>query len=344
MDNAALIALPVSEIRGLLTQEAHQEGNPRQDEIEGPSRVLSRDFKEVLSKAFNSFKVFYAEEAREVREREEFLCELEGVPLQIRTSNSSVGFPNLGVWAKFSDLVLNWARHQHLRHSGRDWRVEPLVLDAFRSEVLDALYRACVESEEGDNLEVIGGDLIIEALQLAHFLQANDAVQKLVDVVADNLDCENALSICSLADRLALSGLFERSLSFITARMDRQLESNSFFSDLDPLLQDKIISMRNLIHSSVIGRGYASSVFFSNAAELLAILSESLRDQKERLAEAKLRNDELNGELSESSIADAVAKLASQESRLMTLEAFVDEQKKIFGGILRDGRLRASTV
>ena len=43
MDNAALIALPVSEIRGLLTQEAHQEGNPRQDEIEGPSRVLSRD-------------------------------------------------------------------------------------------------------------------------------------------------------------------------------------------------------------------------------------------------------------------------------------------------------------
>mmetsp|Transcript_19988 Transcript_19988/g.41792 ORF Transcript_19988/g.41792 Transcript_19988/m.41792 type:complete len:119 (+) Transcript_19988:413-769(+) len=103
-------------------------------------------------------------------------------------------------------------------------------------------------------------------------------------------------------------------------------------------LQNRIIAMQNLVRSSVIGRGQRSGLFFSNADEFIAVFSDSIRDQKERLIEAKRRNDEVRNEgISRgtgamSSVKYADEKLAKQAERIETLQAFLVEQKKIFAG------------
>ena len=113
------------------------------------------------------------------------------------------------------------------------------------------------------------------------------------------------------------------------------------------------------MRSSVIGRGSkVSGVFFSSGNEFLAIFRETMRDQKERLAEAKERQAETIRERSEewlirsqrrgnwfdrsseakkefvhgADVAYALGKIEKQTRRLATLESFYEEQKTIFKG------------
>ena len=111
------------------------------------------------------------------------------------------------------------------------------------------------------------------------------------------------------------------------------------------------------MRSSVIGRGSkVSGVFFSSGDEFLAIFRETLSDQRERLAEARERRNEVIREreaewemrrqrrgrwfdaseetrrafVYSGDVEYALVKIQKQEQRIKTLEAFYEEQKIIF--------------
>ena len=115
--------------------------------------------------------------------------------------------------------------------------------------------------------------------------------------------------------------------------------------------------MRNLLRSSIIGRGSKiSGVFFSSGNEFLAIFRETISVQKERLAEARERLEEVVRERKEEfdmkrqrrgrwfdsseaaeqkfvyggDVSYSMRQIEKQAKRLATLESFYREQKLIF--------------
>jgi hypothetical protein len=180
-------------------------------------------------------------------------------------------------------------------------------------------------------------DLVIELLELARFVGCSKATEQLSDFVASNIDADNVASICQLADRLNLPSLFEESLSFIMKKLE-DVRTHPFYSEMTNDLQRRLSAMQSMVKSSIIGSGQRSNLFFSSSDEFLSIFSDSLRDQRERLWEAKRRNDEVyhqrkwRGPGSLDSVNYAQGKIEKQEERLKTLEVFLAEQKKIFKG------------
>jgi hypothetical protein len=194
------------------------------------------------------------------------------------------------------------------------------------------------------------------------------------------------MAICSLADSLNLKPLFEASVNYVIEHLDafqgaasREGDSeakSSLINDDDDdddadqdisevwtslpyELRSRIMTMRNVMRSSVIGRGSkVSGIFFSSGAEFLAIFRETIREQNERLAEAKERSEEVIRERTEqwvvrsqgrgrlfdqspdartdfvhgADVAYSLDKIEKQSRRLKTLETFYEEQKTIFEG------------
>lgn len=206
---------------------------------------------------------------------------------------------------------------------------------------------------------------IVECLRLAHYLQCHVVLDTLTSIVKSSIDAHNCMAICSLADSLNLSSLFEASVNYVIERLDAvqgtadgkvNMETLSSVSKGDndiaePVvwaslpyeLRSRIMTMRNVMRSSVIGRGSkVSGLFFSSGAEFLAIFRETIRDQNERLKEAKERSQEVirerldqwqgHGVLNCRDVAYCLEKIETQSRRLKTLEKFYEEQKTIFEG------------
>mmetsp|Transcript_16372 Transcript_16372/g.26772 ORF Transcript_16372/g.26772 Transcript_16372/m.26772 type:complete len:509 (-) Transcript_16372:26-1552(-) len=254
--------------------------------------------------------------------------------------------------------------------------------------------------------QTISSTHIIEVLKLSHFLQCNILLDTLVSIVESSIDLENCLSICSLADALNLTSLFESSVTFVIRRLDAlqgsgvddvteedeleasgeekevedEVESSTaaeateavttavssadedseLWKSLPYDLRSRVLTMRNILRSSIIGRGSKmSGIFFSSGNEFLAIFRETISVQKERLAEARERLEEVVRERKEEftvkrqrrgrwfdSSADAEEKfvyggdveysmrqIERQAKRLATLESFYQEQKIIFSRV-----------
>lgn len=236
---------------------------------------------------------------------------------------------------------------------------------------------------------------IVEYLKLAHFLQCHALEKPLVSIVQLSIDSSNCMAICSLADALNLKPLFEASVHYVIERLDviqgtssslpddnctagggverkRAAPSSALDEDegadcretrgeiwasLPHELRARVLTMRNVMRSSVIGRGSrASGLFFSDASEFLAIFREAIADQKERLAEATERREEVVCERVEewrtmrrrrgqrcaataaaehkfvygTDVMYALDKIVKQSRRLETLESFYEEQRLIF--------------
>ena len=231
--------------------------------------------------------------------------------------------------------------------------------------------------------QAISSDSIIEILKLSHFLQCSIILDTLVSIVESSIDLENCLSICSLADALNLTTLFESSVNFVIRRLDafqgsiggddkgwqEKGETKTAASALDgdsmeelwkslPYdLRSRLLTMRNILRSSVIGRGSKmSDIFFSSGNEFLAIFRETISVQKERLTEARERLEEVVCERKEEfnvkrqrrggwfdssvaaeekfvyggDVAYSKQQIDRQAKRLTTLESFYQEQKIIF--------------
>jgi hypothetical protein len=249
-------------------------------------------------------------------------------------------------------------------------------------EVDDDMSNACREALIGDGK--ISGHHIVECLKLAHYLQCRVILETLTSILELSIDSRNCMAICSLADSLNLKSLFEASVNYVIERLDAfqgtsdregdseaklsfsnddeddaDGESNELWISLPNELRCRIITMRNVMRSSVIGRGSkVSGLFFSSGEEFLAIFRETIRDQKERLAEAKERSEEIIRERTEqwavrsqrrgwlfdhssdakmdfihgADVKYSLEKIESQSLRVKTLENFYEEQRAIFDG------------
>jgi hypothetical protein len=214
---------------------------------------------------------------------------------------------------------------------------------------------------------------IVECLRLAHYLQCRVILNTLTTILESSIDSRNCMAICSLADSLNLKSLFEASINYVIERLDAFQgttttggvvdtetitsdtngdDDTEVWSSLPHELRSRIMTMRNVMRSSVIGRGSkVSGLFFSSGAEFLAIFRETIREQNERLQEAKERSQEVIRERTEQwhrrgrwlsdsetdyinggEVAYCLEKIENQSRRLKTLEKFYDEQKTIFEG------------
>ena len=240
---------------------------------------------------------------------------------------------------------------------------------------------------------------IVECVKVAHYLQCRVILDALSEILERAIDSQNCMSLCSLADALNLKSLFESSVNYVIERLDAlqggsaSLECGSdaggagsrrpsstlssdeggstdynskegepikeLWATLPYELRSRVLTMRNVMRSSVIGRGSkVSGLFFSSGNEFLAIFRETIRDNKERLADAKERHEEVIRERAEewvircqrrgmwfdrsaeaknkwvhgADVAYALEKIEKQSRRIATLESFYEEQKTIFRG------------
>ena len=134
-------------------------------------------------------------------------------------------------------------------------------------------------------------------------------------------------------------------------------------------LKSRVLTMRNILRSSIIGRGSKlSDIFFSSGNEFLAIFGETISVQKERLVESKERLEEVIRERKEEfavkrqrrgrwfdssteaekkfvyggDVAYSKRQIEKQAKRLATLESFYEEQRIIFSRGGGDGDCKFS--
>ena len=186
---------------------------------------------------------------------------------------------------------------------------------------------------------------IIECCRIAHFLQSNLLLEEIVDIIKQSVDANNCASICVLADQLQVSSLMHASMEYVMDRLDI-IKSHDIWDDFPQSLRHHVITLRTAAQSSIIARGSTAKVLFTSSHEFLGIFSDTLREHKERLAEAKLRQEEIIQERIKSNetrgrytrevdvyggaVMDAAKKIDKQEKRVQTLETFYREQKSIF--------------
>ena len=167
-------------------------------------------------------------------------------------------------------------------------------------------------------------------------------MEKTIEILKESVDSDNCLSICQLADQLGSPSLFEAAVTHLIEKLD-DMQNHDEWEDFDITLRNRVVTMRNAVHSSIIGRGQKTAVFFSSSDEFLAIFSDNIREQRERLTEAKRRQEEIISDRKRNprgrhrdpyggSVKDAEIKIERQERRLQTLETFYQEQKLIFSG------------
>ena len=224
---------------------------------------------------------------------------------------------------------------------------------------------------------------IVECIKLAHYLQCSIVLDCLASILEHSVDTHNCMALCFLADAMNLKQLFEASVSFVIERLDtfqgiaskesgEETQSayssclddgdgnggfNEVWTSLPHDLRSRVLTMRNVLRSSVIGRGSKlSGLFFSSAAEFLAIFRETIRDQEERLAEARKRCDELIRERRDewavmclrrgtwfdrsvkaqkefvfgTEVMYSLDNIERQSRRIQTLRLFYEDQKIIF--------------
>ena len=221
------------------------------------------------------------------------------------------------------------------------------------------------------NEGMISEQHIVECVRLAHYLQCLVILDALASVLQQCIDSQNCMAICSLADALNLKSLFEASIEYVLERLDtlqgtdgvdnneNQDTNGDIWATLPHELKSRVLTMRNVMRSSVIGRGSkVSGLFFSSGDEFLAIFREHIFGGRERLAEAHQRHDEVISQRTEEwvircerrgrwfdrsdeakrdfihgpDVKYAMGKVELQTRRLQTLETFYEEQKIIFSG------------
>jgi hypothetical protein len=220
--------------------------------------------------------------------------------------------------------------------SCNDYAMVTLTLDDYPAssvqEFLDvALYKKPISQ--------IGDEMVVDCCQIGHYLQCARILHGTVNILMNHVDSENCLSLCQMADRLDLPDLFERSLFHMLKSFDH-LENSDAYEDFSPELKGRISEIRQVfttkiaaspdnsnMNNSSSGPVIGKPLYFTSLQEYIAIFAENVQYYKERLAEAKEQNASKSGE----AYAYAQSKIEKQELRVLTLEAMLQEQKRMFG-------------
>ena len=301
---------------------------PTADEKEDATRIeVESDYQASLHKSF--FGLDPGD-----KKRDQFLCDLKckNLMVSLKAADGLITDIPLYPLARSCETVLVFVSSESW-FSNVGTNCELSFLEEFKCstirQFLSVITTRCT-------VEEILEDQIISCCRLAHFLQCSVILDKIVEIIRNSIDSKNCTMICHFASHLQIPSLLESSISHMTNALD-DIKNNDEWDYLPSSLQSQIITMRNVAHSSIIGRGIRGKIFFSSAEEFLAIFFDSIRDQKERLDEGRLRLQEvkqeriMGGHLMTGEIQDNEIKLLSQEKRIRTLEVFYKEQKEIFG-------------
>jgi len=249
-------------------------------------------------------------------------------------------------WARVSGYVFGWARQSTLGDDGEEKKKKrPLVLHLPDHTDGAVRWLKVMISSPPSASPCPPPDAIIGVLELARFLQCENVTNVLGDIVASSIDENNVLTIVQMAWRLELHELYKQSVAFTNKKYD-DVKTHPFYGSMPSTLKQQICAMQALVRSSVIGRGQQNDLVFSSSNEFIAIFSDSIREQKERVTEARRRNEEVNAENAENFLRRVRRRftgtehnaytynqelIEKQEERIKTLETFLAEQKTIFG-------------
>jgi len=169
---------------------------------------------------------------------------------------------------------------------------------------------------------------VVDCCHIGHYLQCSRVLDGTTHILLQNVDSGNCLSICQMADQLELPDLFERALFHMLKSLD-QLESQEAYEAFSSELKGRIADIRAVFtshdqHPPSRDRRKKTALYFTSLDEYIAIFAENVQYYRERLQEAKEQNaDKYSGY--------AQSKIEKQELRVLTLEAMLQEQKRVFG-------------
>ncbi len=126
-------------------------------------------------------------------------------------------------------------------------------------------------------VEEIPDDSVIDCLKLSHYLQCSEIFQPIIQIIETSIDAKNCISICQLADQLQIPSLFETSLSFMVGTFNK-IQNHELWEELPTVLQNRLLTLRSAVQSSILCRGHKSKVFFHSSQEFLAIFSDNIRE------------------------------------------------------------------
>lgn len=269
------------------------------------SKLFEKDHKEDES----------CEETRKKR-----LEDWKGETIDILTSGDAASpmKVNLKLMASQSDTIFTMAQSRHHFETS----ALSLSLEDFSREAVQAFLDMVRESDLPLEESTISDDHIVDACRLAHYLQCTELLEKLVKLLIDAIDAENCMSLCQLADQLALPGLREASLNYILSSLS-SIESHEVWRELGSDLKDQIQGIQTILKSN-----NRRTLYFSNFTEYVAMFAEQVQYYKERLAEARVQQE--MHDPSSHGWAYTQQKIEQQTERVNTLKMMLDEHKRIF--------------
>ena len=241
--------------------------------------------------------------------------------IDIPTSTHVIRHVPLKPMAEACDTLLTYASFHETYQRGEGTRLT-FSLDSFRHRSVVEFVRIVLGFISSED---VAGDFVVDCCEIASYMQCPTVLDKMVGILLRSIDNANCMSLCQLADRLDLPELFEKCMAQMMDSLG-DLQYLDIWNDLHPQLQSRILTMENLMRSSILNTG--SRLYFASFTEYLAIFAENVQYYRERLAEAKERQSELRSK--GNAWKDAEKKIAAQEKRIRTLEIVFKQQKEIF--------------
>lgn len=201
-----------------------------------------------------------------------------------------------------------------------------LSLEEYPKGAVEAFLKLLLDNETTTITQdsiVLNPDWIVDCCRIAHYLQCTQMLDSIVQILKASIDSANCMSICQLADQLALSDLLETSMNHVIQSLG-SLEDHEIWSDLSPDLQNRIQTIKSVLQSS-----NRRQIFFSSFTEYLAMFAEQVDYYRERLVEAQIQQDQHSKESRAWEYAQE--KIDRQTERVQILKKVFAEQKKCFG-------------
>jgi len=207
-----------------------------------------------------------------------------------------------------------------------------LSLEQFSKEAVEEFISLLLTKKSFQDIQ---DNHVVDVCYIAHYLQCSRIVHGTKEILLQHVDSENCLSLCQMADSLELPDLFERALFHMLKSLEN-LEEQEAYEDFSPELKARIADIRAVFGNHAgkpqkdsNNRKYNATtkkrLYFTSLEEYIAIFAETVQYHRERLEEAREENVGRN-------FSDyAQLKIEKQELRVLTLEAMLQEQKRLFG-------------
>jgi hypothetical protein len=311
--------------RNGLMEEAHYGDQSEYNQLEARTRVQEQANyqSEIHSKLFQ--KVEKEDESyEEIRKNRLEVWKEETIDILTCNNYPSTQYDhppmkvNLKMLASYSDTVFTMADSRQLFETS----TLSLCLEDYTRDSVQAFLGMVHETYLPPEESTISDNHIIDVCRLAHYLQCTQLLDKIVKILINEIDAANCMSLCQLADQLALPGLREASLNYIVRSLT-SLETHEVWKELGSDLKEQIQGIQAILKSN-----NRRNLYFSSFNEYVAMFAEQVQYYKERLAEARIQQE--THDPSSHGWVYTQQKIDHQAERVNTLKMMLEEHKRIF--------------